>query len=68
MAGRTRCNVSEKEKPQARRLQESAAAGWSASDGENIELFQAVIDFTYFLYGRICASSHRSSMTLRHCP
>ncbi|HII2772769.1 TPA: hypothetical protein ACY0A5_003620 [Escherichia coli] len=24
-------------KPQARRLQESAAAGWSASDRENIE-------------------------------
>jgi len=24
-------------KPQARRLQESAAAGWSASDSENIE-------------------------------
>lgn len=40
-------------KPQARRMQESAAAGWSASDSVSIERFPAVIDFTYFLYERI---------------
>lgn len=53
-------------KPQARRMQERAAAGWWTSDSASIELFPAVTDFTYFLYERICTSSHRSSMTLRH--
>ncbi|WP_213055995.1 hypothetical protein, partial [Escherichia coli] len=47
-------------------MQERAAVGLCAFDSACIELFPAIIDFTYFLHERICTSSQqRPSMTFR---